>query len=363
MIYDAFMKVALGLAVKGAGYVAPNPLVGAVIVRHNKIIGQGYHKYFGGPHAEINAINSVRNPGHINGSTLCLTLEPCSHFGKTPPCAPAIISCGIKNVVIAARDPNPLVSGRGIRALKQHDINIIEGVLKTEAQRINAPFFKAQQKGLPYVIAKWAMSQDGWLISRPGQPRWITSEKSRNYARGIRAQSQAIMVGIGTVLKDNPGLMADAQGKDNPVRVILDSRARLPLHSRLITTIARGPVWIITADSASRKKTVCLERKGVLVLRVPRRDGRLNFRAALRMLVKSGIHKLMIEGGPEVLASAFYYKAVDEVFCFIAPRIIGDNSNKNKSRVFRPADALDLRGVTARYLKPDVLVHGFVKTN
>ena len=430
MNHEDYMQVALGLAIKGQGSVrpvrdrsrlwrdrksatptsvlvsdktkenafdrescisngvSPNPMVGAVIVRNNRIIGQGYHQYFGGPHAEINAINSVKNPEHIKGSTLYLTLEPCSHFGKTPPCAEAICYSGIKQVVMAVRDPNPLVRGRGVRLLKQHKINVIEGVLESKARAINKPFFKAQEKGLPYVIAKWAMSEDGKLVTKPGQPRWITSKKSREYAKSIRGQCQGVMVGIGTALKDDPGLLSKspAEGGINSehraksgtgdytlgvytersecaprstlVRVILDSRARLPLNSKLVKTIGQGPVWVMVSSSAPEKKVRLLEQKGVRVFRVPSHKGHLDFMAVMRILVKSGINKLMIEGGPEVLASAFYYKVVDEVYCFIAPKALG---NKNPGAgIFRVAQALQLDDITVKYLKPDALVHGYV---
>src|SRR3989339_208956 len=387
MNHEDYMQVALGLAIKGQGSVrpvrdrsrlwrdrksatptsvlvsdktkenafdrescisngvSPNPMVGAVIVRNNRIIGQGYHQYFGGPHAEINAINSVKNPEHIKGSTLYLTLEPCSHFGKTPPCAEAICYSGIKQVVMAVRDPNPLVRGRGVRLLKQHKINVIEGVLESKARAINKPFFKAQEKGLPYVIAKWAMSEDGKLVTKPGQPRGINSEH--------RAKSGTGDYTLGVYTE-----RSECAPRSTLVRVILDSRARLPLNSKLVKTIGQGPVWVMVSSSAPEKKVRLLEQKGVRVFRVPSHKGHLDFMAVMRILVKSGINKLMIEGGPEVLASAFYYKVVDEVYCFIAPKALG---NKNPGAgIFRVAQALQLDDITVKYLKPDALVHGYV---
>ncbi len=363
MTHEVYMHLALELASNGEGWVAPNPLVGAVIVKNNRIIGRGYHPYFGGPHAEINAINSVEKPEQIKGATLYLTLEPCSYFGKTPSCADAIVHSGIGQVVIATRDPNPLVRGRGVRLLKQHDINVIEGVLEPEARAINKPFFKAQQKGLPYVIAKWAMSMDGKLATRPGQSRWITSEESRDYSKYIRAQSQAVMVGIETVLKDNPGLLAWVKYMGNPIRIILDSKARLPLNSKLVKTIAQGPVWVMVSASAPENRVRLLKQKGVKVFRVPLLNGRLDFKAAMKTLVDNGINKLMIEGGSEVLGSAFYNKVVDEVYCFIAPKIIGGRDAQvpvEGKGVFRIADALQLKNVTVKYINLDVLVHGYL---
>ncbi|MBI5778754.1 MAG: bifunctional diaminohydroxyphosphoribosylaminopyrimidine deaminase/5-amino-6-(5-phosphoribosylamino)uracil reductase RibD [Planctomycetes bacterium] len=360
MTHERYMRLALELAIKGEWYVAPNPQVGAVVVKNNRIIGRGYHQYFGGPHAEINAINSINNPEHLNGATLYLTLEPCSHFGKTPPCAEAIVSSGIKKVVIATRDPNPLVRGRGIALLKKHGVTIIEGVLAKVAQAINRPFFKTQEKGLPYVIAKWAMSQDGKMALPKGQGRWITSKKSRDYAKSIRAQCQAVMVGINTVLKDKPRLLARVGYLMNPARIILDSHARLPLDSKIIKTIDQGDVYLMVSPAAPKIKRAKLEKKGVKVLTVPARKGRLDFMAAMRTLARNGINKLMIEGGPSVLKSAFDNKVVDEVYCFISPRIIGGSKTISARGFFKIDGAIRLNNSGVKYIRPDLLIHGYV---
>ena len=366
MTHEKYMRLALDSALKGSWYVAPNPLVGAVVVKNNRIIGRGYHQYFGGPHAEINAINSVHTDGRqwrpervknlLKGATLYLTLEPCSHFGKTPPCSEAIVASGICQVVIATRDPNPLVRGKGIRLLKQNGIHIIEGVLEQEARAINKPFFKVQEKGLPYVVAKWAMSKDGKLVTRPGQGRWITTKYSRDYAKEIRGQCQGVMVGINTALKDNPGLLAWDIYVMNPIRIILDSRARLPLDSKLIKTIDQGPVWVMASASAPKNQIEGLENKGVRVFRVPGRKRKLDFMAVLRTLAKNGVNKLMIEGGAEVLASAFHYKVVDEVYCFIAPKVIGGNNTLSAKRFFKNAEAVQ-HCIPIKDIKSDILIH------
>ncbi len=381
MVDKRYMRLALKLALKGEGRVEPNPMVGAVIVRNNKIIGQGYHQYFGGPHAEINAINSVHTDGRrwrpervknlLKGATLYLTLEPCSHFGKTPPCAEAIVSSGIKRVVIASRDPNPLVRGRGVRLLKQHGINVIEAVLAKEARAINKPFFwrhkgamalrrqKHNKKGLPYVVAKWSMSKDGKLVTRPGQGRWITTKYSRDYAKEIRGQCQGVMVGIGTVLADNPILLPQIntdKHRKKPIRIVLDSNARLPLNSNLIRTIDKGDVYLMVSSSAPQKKVRLLEKKGVRVFRVPGRKRKLDFMAVLRTLAKNGVNKLMIEGGAEVLASAFHYKVVDEVYCFIAPKVIGGNNTLSAKRFFKNAEAVQ-HCIPIKDIKSDILIH------
>jgi diaminohydroxyphosphoribosylaminopyrimidine deaminase / 5-amino-6-(5-phosphoribosylamino)uracil reductase len=370
MADEKYMRLALDLARKGEGFVEPNPLVGAVIVRHNKIIGRGYHQHFGGPHAEINAINSVKNYEHLKGATLYLTLEPCTYFGKTPPCVPAIIQVGIKKMVIASRDPNPLVNGKGIRLLKQHGISVTEGIMGDEAKNINKPFFKLHRKGLPYVVAKWAMSLDGKLATKTGDSKWITSEKSRLYARGIRAKMNGVMVGIGTVLKDNPTLLPQINTNNvilskakNPARIILDSQARLPLTSNLVRTLDKGAVYLMVSSSAPAKNVRLLEQKGVRVFRVPAHNGQLNFMAILKTLAKNGVNKLMIEGGGEVLGTAFDYKTVDEVYAFIAPKIVGGRNARRPAEgngINKIRDALQIKDMTAKYLKPDILIHGYI---
>jgi len=380
---ERYMRIALGLALKGEGFVEPNPLVGSVIVKNNHIIGKGYHAYFGGPHAEINAINSVTNPrpqrrgspkaaGLLKGATLYLTLEPCAYFGKTPPCAPAIVQSGIKKVVIATKDPNHLVNGKGIRFLKQHGISVTEGVLRKEAGGINKPFFKLHQKGLPYIVAKWAMSLDGKLATKTGDSKWITSEKSRNYAKGIRAKMNGVMVGIGTVLKDNPTLLPNpplspfnkggGKGGFNPVRIILDSQARLPLTSNLVRTLDKGDIYLMISSRAPQRKIHLLEHKRVRFFGVPSRKGKLDFMAMLKILAKNGVNKIMIEGGGEVLGSAFDHKVVDEVYAFIAPKIIGGRDAKKPAEgngINKIKDALQLKDVNIKYLNPDILIHGY----
>ena len=378
MADEKYMRLALDLALKGEGFVEPNPLVGAIIVKNNRIIGKGYHQYFGGPHAEINAINSVKNPDLLKGATLYLTLEPCTHFGKTPPCAPAIVQTGIKKVVIATRDPNPLVNGKGIRFLKEHGIQITEDILKEETQNINKPFFKLHQKGLPYVVAKWAMSLDGKIATKTGESKWITSEKSRDYARGIRAKMNGVMVGIGTVLKDNPTLLPQMNTSHrlhrlnypcvsevpiNPVRIILDSQARLPLQSNLVRTLDKGDIYLMVSSSAPAKNIRLLEQKGVRVFRITSKNNRLNFISVLKTLAKNGVNKIMIEGGGEVLGTAYDNKVIDEIYAFIAPKIIGGRTSKTpveENGINKIKNALQLKDMTVKYLKPDILIHGYI---
>jgi len=373
MSHEKYIKLAIELAKKGEGFVEPNPLVGAVIVKNDRVIGQGYHQYFGGAHAEINAINSAR-PEALKGSTMYVTLEPCSHFGKTPPCAQALLQIGFREIVVANIDPNPKVKGKGINILRKKGIKVITGILSEEAKSINKPFFKLQQTGLPYVVAKWAMTMDGKMATATGDSKWITSETSRNLAKDIRAGMNGVMVGIGTILKDNPFLLpSDIKRIKHPfgefpemvrpyARIILDSHARLPLNSNLIKTLAQSPVYIFTGTDAPKKKIEALQRKGVKVFSVPQKNGHLSLMAVLKTLAKNNIGKLMIEGGAETLGAAFDAKAVDEVYAFIAPKIIGGRDSRTISGkgVQAVAHALHLKNLRVQYLNPDILIHGYI---
>jgi diaminohydroxyphosphoribosylaminopyrimidine deaminase/5-amino-6-(5-phosphoribosylamino)uracil reductase len=365
MNHERYMRWALGLALKGEGFVEPNPLAGAVIVKNNRIIGKGFHQYFGGPHAEINAINSVKTPKQLKGATFYLTLEPCVHFGKTPPCAPAIVQTGIKKVVISTTDPNPLVKGKGMRFLNRHGVKVVQGILQEEVKNINRAFFKLHQKRLPYVVAKWAMTLDGKIATPKGESKWITSQKSRDYARRLRSKMRGIMVGINTVEKDNPTLLPQDPKFQipNPARIILDSNARLPLNSNIIKTLLQGTVYLMVSSSAPKNKIRGLEQKGCQVFVVPKRGKYLNLVGILRILAEEGINKIMIEGGGEVLGSAFDNTLVDEVYVFIAPKIIGAEESKTPVEgkgIEKIIRALQLKNIEVKYLNPDVLVHGYL---
>ncbi|MDD5492289.1 MAG: bifunctional diaminohydroxyphosphoribosylaminopyrimidine deaminase/5-amino-6-(5-phosphoribosylamino)uracil reductase RibD, partial [bacterium] len=228
--HEKYMKLALQLAEKGKGKVFPNPMVGAVLVKNGKIISQGYHRYFGGAHAEVEAINNATQP--VAGADLYVALEPCAHYGKTPPCTEAIIKAGIKNVYIAMLDPNPLVAGKGIKKLRQHHIPVIAGITTEKAALLNREYIHYIKHKRPYVIMKWAMSLDGKIATRTGDSKWISNEQARKYAHSLRANVEAIIIGINTVLKDDPSLtVRGITGAKNPVRIILDHHLRIPLES------------------------------------------------------------------------------------------------------------------------------------
>jgi diaminohydroxyphosphoribosylaminopyrimidine deaminase/5-amino-6-(5-phosphoribosylamino)uracil reductase len=388
--HETHMRRALDLARRGEGRVEPNPVVGAVLVEGDRVVAEGWHDAFGGPHAELVALriaalppsrsptlprshsptlslsHSPTLPLQFNRATLYTTLEPCAHFGKTPPCAPAIIKAGIRRVVVAARDPNPAVAGRGIRMLRRAGIEVVVGVCGREAEAQNAPFFKLHRTGLPWVIAKWAMSADGKIATREGDSRWITGREARAFARRLRARCQAVIVGIGTALADDPRLLPDLPpGPPPPVarpylRVVLDSRARLPLRSRLVRSARETPVLIAVSALAPARRRRALEEAGCEICVIGRR--RPDLGRLLGAFGRRGFTHVLVEGGGEVLGSAFDDRLVDEVYAFIAPRVIGGTSAPSPVGGNGPAgiaDSLSLEHAERVPIGSDILLHGF----
>lgn len=314
---ESFMQRALLLAARGEGVVEPNPCVGAVIVKKGKIIAEGRHKRYGGAHAEVEAIWNAK--GSLKGSTLYVNLEPCSHYGKTPPCVDLIVRSGIGRVVAAMGDPNPLVNGKGFAALRKAGVNVVKGALKEAAMRLNAPFAKYIIQGIPYVYAKWAMTLDGKIATRTGDSRWISSDRSRMFARSFRDKVQAIIVGVNTVIADDPLLAPSHRSSRLPLRVILDTHGRLPLRSRIARSARDFPTMVVTSDRVARTRRLSLERLGCIILPLKR----LTIGNVLRTIGNCGCQKVLIEGGGKVHASALEEKVVDEVMIFIAPKIVG----------------------------------------
>lgn len=321
---EKYMWLALDLAVQGLGRTSPNPMVGAVIVKDGEIIGTGYHQKAGAPHAEINALNSAGE--RARGAALYVTLEPCSHFGKTPPCTEQIISAGIKKVVVSVVDPNPLMNGKGIKALEDAGIKVKVGVLEEKAHRINEVFIKYISTGLPFVTLKAAMSLDGKIATHKGFSRWISSEKSREYVHRLRNQVDAVLVGIGTVLTDNPRLNTRIEGNDdvkNPVRVIVDSRGRLPLEAELVKQIGDSPVILAVTELAPEEKLEALSRVGVEILKLQSRDDRVDLKELMKILGERQITHLLVEGGSTLNYQLLKDGLIDKVLFFIAPKLIG----------------------------------------
>lgn len=305
------MKSALELAKNGLGKVEPNPAVGCVIVKSNKIIGKGYHKKFGGPHAEIEALKNCKtSPG---GATMYVTLEPCCHFGKTPPCTDAIIKAGIKKVVAAVKDPTKKVSGQGFKILKKAGIEVESGICEKEAEKLNAPFFKFAKTQKPWVIIKWAQSRDGFL-SRLDNKRWISNSASRKDVQKLRKKVQGILVGINTILEDNPMLTVRPDTGRRPLRIVLDNDLRIPLNSKLIKTANNIPVCIFTKSKSKIKK------QGIETINVGKKN---ILNKVLTELCKKGIQQLLIEGGEKVISSFIRQNLADEIIVYTSNEKLG----------------------------------------
>lgn len=340
-IDERYMGEALRLAEKGCGWANPNPLVGAVIVKDGEIIGSGYHRRYGELHAERNALAACRKPAAK--ATLYVTLEPCCHYGKTPPCTEAIIESGIARVVIGSADPNPLVAGKGAAVLREHGIEVTEGVLQEECDRINLPFFHYIQTKTPYVILKYAMTMDGKIAAASGKSQWITGEQARRRVHQDRWRYSAIMVGVGTVIADDPLLtcrvaVQSGEGADSipgddagspgssvpqPVRIVCDSHLRTPLAARIVATAQQVKTIIATCCSdAGRRRAY--EAAGCQVLTVAENDsGSVDLAALLLLLGQQGIDSLIIEGGAELNWAALKSGIVRRVQAYIAPKILG----------------------------------------
>jgi len=320
---EQLMRRALELARRGEGRVEPNPMVGAVIASASggHVIAEGWHSAFGGPHAEVAAL-SVAGAA-ARGGTLAVTLEPCCHHGKTPPCTAAIIAAGIARVIIATSDPFPAVNGGGIDALRRAGIEVRTGVCEQAAQRLIAPFRTLVEQRRPWLIAKWAMSLDGHVATASGESRWISSESSRAIVHELRGRMDGILCGIGTVLADDPLLTARPAGPRQPLRIVLDSAARLPIESRLIHTAREVPVLVATGPAAPTDRLRALASAGCDVWQAAAADPRDRLHELLAELGSRRLTNVLVEGGPTVLGSLADAHAIDEVWAFIAPTIIG----------------------------------------
>ena len=363
----AFMQRACELAQRGEGWVAPNPQVGCVLVREGRVIGKGWHERFGGLHAERNALHDCEQRGEdARGATAYVTLEPCSHTGKQPPCADALIEAGVARVVIGSADPNPLVAGAGVRRLRDAGICVDEGILRAECDRLNAPFFRFIRTGRPLVIAKFAETLDGKVATRTGASRWITGEAARARVHADRARQAAIMVGVGTVLADDPSLTArpveaaSRLGVHQPLRVVVDTHLRTPLDAQLVRTAADAPTCIVTTETDGEAFRA-LEASGCRMLTVPVRDGRVDLDAVFCALGEAGISSVIVEGGPQLLGAVFDAKLADCVQAYVAPKIFGGAGAPGPvggTGVAVPADALTLTDVRITPLGDDLLIEG-----
>jgi diaminohydroxyphosphoribosylaminopyrimidine deaminase/5-amino-6-(5-phosphoribosylamino)uracil reductase len=318
LIDERFMRTALRLAGKALGRTSPNPLVGAVVVKNRKVIASGWHRRAGEPHAEAIALRKAG--AAAKGATLYVTLEPCSHTKKrTPPCSPLVIASGVRRVVVAMIDPNPRVSGGGVRALKREGIEVVTGVLKHEAERLNEAFIKHMTTGMPFVTMKIAQTLDGKIATASGESKWITGTEAREEGRRLRDRNDAILVGINTVLKDDPSLTARMPGGRDPLRVVVDSRLRIPLNARILTQRSNAGTIVATVATAPRARIAKLRKAGADVLVVRSTGGRVDLKDLMRQLGKRDVQSVLIEGGSEVHASALAAGIVDKAVLFVAP--------------------------------------------
>jgi diaminohydroxyphosphoribosylaminopyrimidine deaminase/5-amino-6-(5-phosphoribosylamino)uracil reductase len=351
-----FMKRALLLSEKGRGQVSPNPLVGAVIVKDGQFIAEGYHQQFGQAHAEVNAL--LKAGDAAAGATLYVNLEPCSHQGKTGPCTEAILKAGIARVVIGMRDPNPLVDGRGVTFLRSKGISVTESVLEEQCRELNRGFIHVQKTGRPYLSIKIAQTLDGRIATSTGHSKWITAEPSRKMAHQIRAKHDAILVGIGTLLTDDPKLTVRYSPGPSPRRIILDSQLRVPLDAKVLDSGLAQNTLLITTDRASKEKIARIEERGAQVEVFPQDDrGWAALPAVWTLLVERGITSLLIEGGSTVQTECIRNGYAERLYLFVAPKILGSGIDAVGDLGIRNINsALRLGNVKIRRLEEDFLI-------
>lgn len=357
------MKMALSLAEKGRGYTSPNPMVGAVVVRDGKVVGKGWHKVVGGAHAEVNALDDARSLA--KDATLYVTLEPCHHEGRTPPCTKKILNSGVKRVVVAMDDPNPDVRGGGNAFLKENGIEVISGICEAEAKKQNEIFIKFVSSKQPFVILKCAATLDGRLATRTGDSKWISGPKSRTFVHEIRHMVDGILVGINTVQNDDPSLttrLENIQGRD-PIRIILDTHLSIDEHARVFQLDSEAETLIITGSTPPEEKKARLSALGAKVIETVGKNGRIDLNALMNELGKRDISSLLIEGGGSVIASAFKSGIVDKVHFFYGPKILGGDDGIPMCSGPGPElmkNSLPVKEIRVRRFDDDVMIEGYV---
>ncbi|QAT50316.1 bifunctional diaminohydroxyphosphoribosylaminopyrimidine deaminase/5-amino-6-(5-phosphoribosylamino)uracil reductase RibD [Caproiciproducens sp. NJN-50] len=357
---ETYMKLALEYAQKGCGWVNPNPMVGAVVVKDGRVIGTGYHQRYGELHAERNALASCTEPPR--NATLYVTLEPCCHYGKTPPCTEAILESGIRRVVVGSVDPNPLVAGKGIQILRRHGIEVSEGVLCEACTGLNEVFFHFIQTKTPYVVMKYAMTMDGKITTRSGRSKWITGETARRRVQEDRHRYTGIMAGVGTILADDPLLTCRLPGGRNPARIICDSRLRTPLNARVVRTAGEAPTILATC---SRDEALAHSYRdaGCEILTLPSKDGHVDLRELMAALGEKKIDSVLLEGGGALNWSALQSGIVNKVQAYVAPKLFGGADAKSPVGgigVEDPKKAFRLASPQVTQLGEDILLESEV---
>ncbi|MBW2654167.1 MAG: bifunctional diaminohydroxyphosphoribosylaminopyrimidine deaminase/5-amino-6-(5-phosphoribosylamino)uracil reductase RibD [Deltaproteobacteria bacterium] len=365
MTDHGYMQQAIALARKAKGFTSPNPCVGAVLVKDGTLVGKGFHRAAGLAHAEVEAIDNAGSKA--KGATLYVTLEPCNHFGKTPPCTHKIIKAGIKKVVVGCKDPNPFVSGGGIQYLKDNGIEVITDVLEKEAKILIEEFiWYSQNDKMPFVILKCASTLDGRIATAIGDSKWITNEKSRAYAHQIRHETDAILVGSGTLHADDPSLTSRIKGVEtkDPVRIILDTHLSIKETAKVITQDSNAKTIIVTGPGVSEEKKAVLERKGVQVIEIPLKGKWLDLNELMIKLGQMSILSLLIEGGSVVAGSALKAGIVNKVLFFLAPKFLGGSDGISVFEGKGPElikDAFELKHMNVTRFDTDILVQGYLK--
>jgi diaminohydroxyphosphoribosylaminopyrimidine deaminase/5-amino-6-(5-phosphoribosylamino)uracil reductase len=358
---ERWMKRVLRLAEKGRGRTSPNPMVGAILVKDGRILAEGYHAKAGEPHAEIIALRKTGKDA--KEATLYLNLEPCTHYGKTPPCAPVVIEAGVRRAVIGMEDPNPLVKGRGVEALKRAGLDVYVGILEKECRRLNEAFCKYILNKEPFLILKVVATLDGKIATRKGESQWISGEASRRFVHRLRNQVDGVIVGIGTVLKDDPMLTVRVKGGKDPYRIILDSRLRIPENAKVIE-ISPSKTIVATTELAPGEKVERLEKKGVRVLILDSKKGRVDLKPCLFKLGEMGMMSLLVEGGSQLNGSFLDEGLIDKIFLFLSPKLIGDPQALGMfdgHGVTSLKEAIPLNELKIRRIGGDLLLEGYLQ--
>ena len=358
------MQQALALAEKGRGWTSPNPMVGAVVVRNGNIVGRGFHQRAGGPHAEVNAIDDAGE--QANGATIYVTLEPCNHFGRTPPCTRKILDAGIKRVVVAMTDPNPGVTGGGNQYLQDQGVEVTTGICEKKARMLNEAFVTWITTGRPFVIAKCAATLDGRIATRSGDSKWVTGPAARRVVHRIRHGVDGIMVGVQTAITDNPSLTTRLDGErgSDPTRLILDTRLTLPPTAKMLHQKSSAPTWVICGPEAPADRRSALEAAGARVITGTLRAGRIDLAPLMDWLGSEGITSLLIEGGGTLMGAAFAANIVDKIHFFYAPKILGGDDGIPICRGIGPEtmqDSIAIHDLTVTQEGPDVMLQGYLK--
>ncbi len=358
---EHWMRRVLRLAEGGRGRTSPNPLVGAVLVKRGKVVGEGYHARIGEAHAEMIALHQAGEKAR--GAALYINLEPCTHYGRTPPCVPQVIKAGLKRAVIGMEDPNPLVNGKGIEALRKSGLDVKVGVLEKECRKINEAFCKYILKKEPFIVLKVAATLDGKIATRDGDSKWISGEASRRYVHKLRGQVDGVLVGIGTVLKDDPMLTARMKEGREPYRIVLDSRLKIPEEAKVFEH-SPSEVILATTGSAPQDKIEKLEKRGARVLIVDSREGRVNLRSCLSKLGEMGVMNLLVEGGSQVNGSFLDEGLIDKFLLFLSPKWMGDPQAVGifgGRGVSSLKETVAVKEIKTRRIGEDIFVEGYLE--